>query len=87
MHCIPDNLDVSLDKLVKNINPSNQITIFGATVIPNNNFFAMTEIYTLNKLGIFNNIYHNKNQLEYIVNKYNGKIKQKGNVLMFNFNI
>ena len=88
LHCIPDNLDISLDTLIKNISQNNQITIFGATVIPNkNDLLAMTEIFTLNKFGIFSNINHNKDQLEYIVNKYKGNIKQKGNVLLFNFNL
>ena len=30
---------------------------------------------------------HNKNQLENIVNKYNGNIKQIGNVLIFDFTL
>ena len=43
--------------------------------------------YFLNKFGIFNNMNHNKNQLENIVNKYNGNIKQIGNVLIFDFTL
>lgn len=88
LHCVPNNLDISLDNLVENIKTNNQVTIFGSTVIPNKkDFLAMTEIYTLNTLGIFNNINHNKEQLEYIINKYNGNIKHVGNVLLFNFTL
>ena len=88
LHCVPNNLDISIDNLVKNTKNDNQITIFGSTVIPNKkDFLAMTEIYTLNTLGIFNNINHNKDQLECIISKYNGKIKHVGNVLLFNFTL
>jgi phospholipid N-methyltransferase len=88
LHCVPSNLDRSLDNLVENIKANNQVTIFGSTVIPNKkDFLAMTEIYTLNKLGIFNNINHNKEQLEYIISKYNGNVKHVGNVLLFNFTL
>ena len=88
LHCVPNNLDISIDNLVKNTKNDNQITIFGSTVIPNKkDFLAMTEIYTLNTLGIFNNINHNKEQLEYIISKYNGNIKHVGNVLLFNFTL
>ena len=88
LHCVPNNLDISLDNLVDNIKTNNQITIFGSTVIPNKkDIVAMTEIYTLNTFGIFNNINHNKEQLEYIIDKYNGNIKHVGNVLLFNFTL
>ena len=88
LHCIPNNLDISLDNLVENISTNNQITIFGSIVIPNKkDIVAMTEIYTLNTVGIFNNINHNKQQLEYIIDKYNGNIKHVGNVLLFNFTL
>ena len=88
LHCVPNNLDRSIDKLVENVQTDNQITIFGSTVIPNKkDLMAMTEIYTLNTLGIFNNINHNKEQLDYIIDKYNGNIKHVGNVLLFNFTL
>ena len=88
LHCVSNNLDISLDNLVDNIKTNNQITIFGSTVIPNKkDIVAMTEIYTLNTFGIFNNINHNKEQLEYIIDKYNGNIKHVGNVLLFNFTL
>ena len=88
LHCVPNNLDRSIDKLVENVQTDNQITIFGSTVIPNKkDLMAMTEIYTLNTLGIFNNINHNKEQLDYIIDKYNGNINHVGNVLLFNFTL
>ena len=88
LHCVPNNLDKSIDNLVENIETNNQITIFGSTVIPNKkDFLAMTEIYTLNTLGIFNNINHNKEQLNFIIDKYNGTLNQIGNVLLFNFTV
>ncbi len=88
LHCVPNNLDSSLNNLVENVKTGNKIIIFGSTVIPNkNDYLATTEIYLLNKFGIFNNMNHNKNQLENIVNKYNGNIKQIGNVLIFDFTL
>ena len=46
----------------------------------------MTEIYTLNTLGIFNNINHNKEQLE-LYNNNIWEYKHVGNVLLFNFTL
>ena len=40
LHCVPNNLDISLDNLVENIKANNQVTIFGFTVIPNKRFFG-----------------------------------------------
>lgn len=83
LHCVPGKLDFLLNNLVKNLN-SNNYTIFGATVIPNSNdFIASTELFFLNKTGIFSNYNDKMEDLENFGKKYPIEFCQEGNVLVF----
>lgn len=87
LHCVPGKLDFLLNNLVKNIN-NNNYTIFGATVIPNNNdFIASTELFFLNKTGVFSNYNDKMSDLENFGKKYPIEFCQEGNVLVFKTNI
>tara|TARA_Y100000591_G_scaffold11239_1_gene8743 strand:- start:7802 stop:8431 length:630 start_codon:yes stop_codon:yes gene_type:complete len=87
LHCVPNTLDVSLNYLVNNLNQKD-ITLFGSTVIPTKkNFFASSELYFLNKLGIFNNLNHNIQQLKKFSKNYEHEINIVGNVLIFKIKI
>ena len=39
LHCIPHDLNESVNNLVENINTNNKVVIFGSTVIPNKMIF------------------------------------------------
>ena len=87
LHCVPNTLDISLNYLVNNLNKKN-VTLFGSTVIPTNtNFLASSELYFLNKLGIFNNLNHNLEQLKNFSKNYDHEINVVGNVLVFKIKI
>ena len=80
-------MDISLNYLVNNLNKKN-VTLFGSTVIPTNtNFLASSELYFLNKLGIFNNLNHNLEQLKNFSKNYDHEINVVGNVLVFKIKI
>lgn len=87
LHCVPNTLDISLNYLVNNLNKKD-VTLFGSTVIPTNtNFLASSELYFLNKLGIFNNLNHNLEQLKNFSKNYDHEINVVGNVLVFKIKI
>ncbi len=87
LHCVPNTLDTSLNYLVNNLNKKD-VTLFGSTVIPTNtNFLASSELYFLNKLGIFNNLNHNLEQLKNFSKNYDHEINVVGNVLVFKIKI
>ncbi len=87
LHCIPNTLDTSLNYLINNLNQKD-ITLFGSTVVPTNaNIFASSELFFLNKLGIFNNVNHNVEQLKNFSKNYEHEINIVGNVLVFKIKI
>ena len=87
LHCVPNTLDTSLNYLVNNLNKKD-VTLFGSTVIPTNaSFLASSELYFLNKLGIFNNFNHNVKQLKNFSKNYDHEINVVGNVLVFKIKI
>tara|TARA_Y100000991_G_C21955959_1_gene342079 strand:+ start:513 stop:1394 length:882 start_codon:yes stop_codon:yes gene_type:complete len=87
LHCVPNNLSISVDNLINNI-PKKNYKIFGSTVIPNRNTYnlASLEIFLLNKMKIFNNKTHTFNDIESYVKKYlNYEIRRIGNSCLFEF--
>lgn len=87
LHCVPNTLDKSLNYLINNLNQKNVI-LFGSTVVPQKtNIVASTELFFLNKLGIFNNKNHNIDQLKNFCKNYEHEINVEGNVLVFKIKI
>ena len=87
LHCVPNTLDISLNYLVNNLNKKD-VTLFGSTVIPTNtHILASSELFFLNKLGIFNNLNHNLEQLKNFSKNYDHEINVVGNVLVFKIKI
>ena len=86
LHCVPNNLSISINNLVNNI-PKKNYQLFGSTVIPPENKYnlANLEIFILNKMKIFNNKKHSEEDISSYINKnfHKNKINKIGHNLLF----